>query len=108
MHLVPLPLALIQKRQFEQSPDVGAVAGQSDEQRHVIGVVLDALAVRVEIYRPRVAADHKRFGPDVLSDPHALGERVPTDLEFVASIDGFGARRRTRGRRRQRQRRRGF
>lgn len=106
MDLVALPLALIQKRQLKQSPDVSAFAGQRDEQRHVIGVVLDAFTVGVEVYGPRVPADVELLRPDVLTDPHALGERVAADLELVAAIDGLGARRRARGRRRRR--RRGF
>lgn len=102
MHFVPLFLALIQKRQFEQSPDVRALARQSYEKRHERSVILNALAIWVEIYCPCIATDNKGIGRDELADSHALGERVPIDFKLVAAINGLCARGRARDRWRQR------
>lgn len=90
MHLVSSFATLVQKRQLEQSPHIRALACQGYEERHVTRVVLDALAIRVEVYRPRIPTDHERVGGDVLANSHPLGERVASDLEFVGPIDGLG------------------
>lgn len=100
MDLVPPSVALVQERQLEQSPNVGAVAGERDEERDVGGVVLRALTVGIEVNRPLVAADHERIGSYVFSDPHALGEREPADPKLVGPIHRLGARRRCRRHRR--------
>lgn len=101
MDLVPSPIALVQESQLEQGPNVSALAGERDEERDVGGVVLGALAVRVEVDRPRVPAYRERVGRHVLTDPHAFRERVPADLELVGPIHRLVPRR--RGRRRWRQ-----
>lgn len=108
MYFVPLFLALIQKRQFEQSPDVRALARQSYEKRHERSVVLNALAIWVEIYCPCIATDNKGIGRDELANSHALGERVPIDLKLVAAINSLCARGRARDQWRQRRGRAGF
>lgn len=100
MDLVPSPIALVQESQLEQGPNVSALAGERDEERDVGGVVLEALAVWVEVDRPRVPAYHERVGRHVLTDPHAFRERVPADLELVGPIHRLVPRR--RGRRRWR------
>ena len=107
VNLVPPSLALVQQRQFEQGPNISALAGERDEQRDVRGVVLGALAVGVEVDRPLVATDDERVGGDVLPDAYALGQRETPDLELVEAIDGLGPRRRGReiGRRRRRRQR---
>lgn len=70
MHLMSILPALIQKRQFKQRPYVRALAGQRDEQRHVLRIILHALAVRVKINSPGVSAHHERVGSDVSPNPH--------------------------------------
>jgi len=107
MHLVPLLATLIQKGQLEKCPNVGAVAGQSDEERHIGGIVLHALPIWVEINRPIVPSNGKLLGGHVLANPDPLGERVPRDLELVRAPHGLrhrhgrrgGGRRRRGGRR---------
>jgi hypothetical protein len=106
MNLMPLLAALIQKRQLKKRPHVGPFARQSDEQRNVGRIVLQALSVRVEIDRPRVTSDVKSIGRHVLSDPHPFRERVPGDLELVGTVHRLRHRRRRRGRRSRTRRRR--
>lgn len=90
--LVVVPAALVQQRELEERPDVGALAGERDEERDVCGVVLGALAVRVEVDRPGVSPHGEGFGGDVPADPHALGQGVALDLELVRPIHGLGVR----------------
>lgn len=114
MHLVPLPPALIQERQLEQSPHVRTVAGERDEERDIGGIVLGALPVGVKVNRPRVPTHIERVGSDVLPNPEPLRQRIPVDLEMVRAVHGLGDRHRsggrrsgvTGGRRRRRRRRR--
>lgn len=106
VHLVPLLAALVEEGQFEECPDVGPFAGQRDEERNVGGIIFNALPIRVEINRPRVAADDEGIRGHILPDSHPLGERVPRDLELVRAIHGLGDGRRCRGGRRWRRGRR--
>lgn len=92
MDLVVVLAALVQQRELEERPDVGALASERDEERDVGGVVLGALAVRVEVDRPSESPHREGFGGDVLADPHALGQGVALDLELVRPIHGLGAR----------------
>lgn len=92
LHLVPPLPALIQKRQLEQSPNISPLAGQGYEQRHKGRIILDALAVGVEIDRPLVPANVELVGGDVLPDSHPFRERVAGDSELVGSIGRFGDR----------------
>lgn len=99
--------ALIQKRQFKQRPHVRALAGQRDEQRHVLRIILDALAVRVKINSPGETAHHECVGSDVSPNPHPFRERVAVDFELVGAIHGLRSGGGGGGDRRGR-RRRGF
>ena len=97
MHLVPLLPTLIQKGQLEKCPNVGAFAGQRDEERHVGRIVLHALPIRVEINRPIVPSDRKHVGGHVLPNPDPLRERVPRNLELVRPPHRLRHRHRRRG-----------
>ena len=88
MHLIPPLPTLIQKRQFEQSPNIGPFAGQSHEQRNIGSIILGAFAIGVEIYGPQVAPNHEGIGSYVLSDSDPLGESVAADFELVGAISG--------------------
>lgn len=87
---MPFLPTLIHERQLEQSPNVGPLARQGYEQRHIHRIILNALAVGIEIDRPLVAADAERIGGDVLPDPHPLRKRVAGDREVVRSVGRLG------------------
>nr|KYP71071.1 hypothetical protein KK1_010315 [Cajanus cajan] len=97
-----LPLAaLVEEREFEERPDVGAFAGQGDEDGDVSGIVLGVLAVGVEVDRPVVPSDAEQIARNVLPHSHPLRQRVPLDHEPVRAVHRLRHRLRTR---RQRQR----
>ncbi|KAL6992950.1 hypothetical protein U1Q18_011065, partial [Sarracenia purpurea var. burkii] len=83
--VIPLA-ALVDERQFEQCADVGALAGQCDEDGDVHGVVLGVLAVGVEVDGPLVATDGESVAGDVLPHSHAFGQRVTSDHELVRAV----------------------
>lgn len=84
--LVLLLPALVEQRQLEQRPHIGPLARQGDEQRHVRRRVVHALPVRVEVDRPLISTHRKGVRRDVLANPHALGQRITSDLELVRTI----------------------
>lgn len=98
VNLVLAPAALVQELELEEGADVGALAGEGDEDRDVGRVVLGVLPVGVEVNRPLVPADGEVLAGDVLAHAHALGERVPLDREPVGAVDGLGQRLRRRRR----------
>lgn len=73
MHLVPLIPTLIQKRQFEECSHIGSFARERDKQRDVGGIVLDALAVWIEIDGPRIPTHIENIGRHVLANPNPFG-----------------------------------
>lgn len=99
MHLMPPPPALIHEGQFEESSHIGSLARKRNKQRNVGCIVLDALAIRVKVDRPRIPSHIERIGGYVLSDPKPLRQRITRDLELVRTIYGLGERRRCGGRR---------
>lgn len=97
MNLVmPLP-ALVNERELEKRPDLGAFASQRDEDRHVSRVILGVLAVRVEEDPPLVASDGEVIARDVLPHAHPFRQSVPLYHELVRAVHRlrhrFGARR---------------
>lgn len=80
--------ALIEKSELKEGPDIGALAGQGDEDGDVGGGILGVFAVGVEVDGPIVASDGESVGGNVLSGAHALGERVAADGEVVCAIHG--------------------
>lgn len=100
MDLVLLLPALIQKRQLEKRPDVGPLARQRDEQRHVRGAVLQAFPVGVEVDGPVITAHRERVRRRVLADAHPLEQRKTGDPKVVGAVHRVGDGRRRRLRRR--------
>lgn len=95
--MLPLP-ALIQKRELEQRPHVRPFARQRDERRHVRHVVLDVLAVGVEVNRPVVPPDPERVARNVLPRAHPFGQGVALDREIVGAVHRLDYRSRARRR----------
>ncbi|GLT61306.1 hypothetical protein SLA2020_340250 [Shorea laevis] len=89
MDLVLAFAALVHERQFEQGSDIGALAGERDEDGHIGGIVLGVLAVGVEVDRPLVPSDREIVTRDVLPHPHALGQGVTLDNELVRAVLGL-------------------
>lgn len=86
MHFVfPFP-GLIQQCELEQSPDIGAVASERDEDGDVDGRILGVLAVGVKVNGPIVAGDAESIAGDILAGTHALGQGVTPDCETVGPI----------------------
>lgn len=94
--------ALVEERELEEGADVGAVAGEGDEDGDVGGVVLRVLAVGVEVDGPVVATDGEGVAGDVLAHPRALRQGVTLDQEPVRSVHRLRHRPRARRRRRHR------
>lgn len=99
MHLMPPSPTLIHEGQFEERSHIGSLARKRNKQRDVGSIVLDALAIRVKVDRPRIPSHIKRIGGYVLSNPKPLRQRIARDLELVRTIYGLGDRRRCGGRR---------
>lgn len=99
MNLVLLLTALIDKRELEERSDVGALAGERDEDRNVSGIVLRVLPVGVEVNRPLVTSDGENVARNVLPHSHALRQRVSLDHELVRAVHRL--RHRSRARRRE-------
>lgn len=96
MHLVvPVP-ALVQHRQLEQRPHVRAIARQRDENRHVHGVVLGVLTVRVKVNCPVVPAHGERVAHYVLPDAHPFRQRVPLYDEPMRPVNRLAGKYRAR------------
>lgn len=91
--VLPLP-ALVHQRELEERPDVGAVAGQGDEDGDVRRAVLRVLPVGVEVDGPVVAPDGEDVAGDELAGPHPLGQRVAADGERVGAVHRPADRRR--------------
>lgn len=89
--MIPLP-ALILQRDLEQSPDVHPLTLEDDEEGDVGGVVLDVLAVWVEVDRPEVAAGLEGVAGDVSPYPDPLREGEALDDKLVGAVDGSGDR----------------
>jgi hypothetical protein len=96
VHLVLTLAALVDQRELEERAHIGAVAGERDEERDVGGLVVGALPVGVEVYRPLEPADGEGLGGDELPHTGPLGERVAGDLEVVRPVHRLGDRRRRR------------
>ena len=63
-----IDVLLINKRQFEESSNIGALAGQCNENRDISGMILRILAVRIEVNRPLVSPDHESLAGNVFPD----------------------------------------
>lgn len=83
MNLMFALATLIHERQFEESSNIGALAGQCNENRDISGMILWILAVRVEVNRPLVASDREILAGNVFSNAHTFGQRVALDHELV-------------------------
>jgi len=95
-----LPLAaLVEERELEKRPDVGAFAGQGDEDGDVGGIVLGILAVGVEVDRPVVTSDGEHVARNVLPHSHPLRQRIALDHELVRPAHRLRQRLRIRRRR---------
>lgn len=80
---------LVEQGELEEGSDIGALAGEGDEDRHVKGVVFCILAIRVEVDRPLVTSHCEGVAGDIFARPHALGERVAADGKIVRAVDRF-------------------
>ena len=78
-----IDVVLINKRQFEESSNIGALAGQCNENRDISGMILRILAVRIEVNRPLVSPDHKSLTGNVFPDAHAFRQGVAFNHELV-------------------------
>ncbi|CAH2055181.1 unnamed protein product, partial [Thlaspi arvense] len=83
--VLPFP-ALIKQGELEESPNIGAVASQGNEDGDVGGAILRVLAVGIEIDSPLVTADGESVAGDVFPDPDSFRQRVPLDCEAVRSV----------------------
>lgn len=84
--------ALIDKREFKQRPDVGAVASQCDEDGNVGRIILNILPVGIEVNSPLIPSDGEIIAGNVLAGSHSLRQRVPLDHELVRAIDSVSHR----------------
>ena len=78
--------ALVNESQLEEGADIGAVAGEGDEDGDVSGVVFGVFTVRVEVNCPLVTSHREVLAGDVLPNTHSLRQRVPFDCEVVGPI----------------------
>lgn len=108
MNLMLSLATLINEGELEESPNIGALAGQSNKYGNIIGIIFGVFTVRVEINGPLISTDGEIIAGDVLADADALGEGIAFDGEMVGAVDGLGKgeRRRRRGERCRRRRRR--
>ena len=74
MNLMLAFATLIQQSELKQSPNIGALTGQRDENGDVNRAILYILPVGVEIDGPVVTADGEDVTADVLAGAHAFGE----------------------------------
>ena len=72
MNLVIIPTILVQKRELKERPDIGTLTRQRNEEWYIGGIILIALAIRVEVDGPSIAIDDEGIRSDELSDPHAF------------------------------------
>lgn len=79
-------VGLVEEGELKEGTDVGAVAGEGDEDGDIGGVVLGVLAVGVEVDGPVVAADGEGVAGDVLAHAHPLGKRVPSYRHAVRPV----------------------
>lgn len=79
-------VGLVEEGELEESPDVGAFAGEGDEDGDIGGVVLGILAVWVEVDGPVVASDREALAGDVLPDAHPFRKRVSSYRQAVRSV----------------------
>ncbi|KAF1889609.1 hypothetical protein Lal_00024936 [Lupinus albus] len=79
-----LPLTtLINKSELKQRSHISAVAGESDEDGDISGVILWILSIWIEVNRPMVPSDGEQIAGNVLSHSHSLRQRVTLDHELV-------------------------
>lgn len=90
---------LVEEGEVEEGSDVDAVGGEGDEDGDVAGVVLDVLAVGVEVDGPVVSSDGEDVAGEVAAGAHALGEGEAPDGELVGPLHGLGDVARPRWRR---------
>ncbi len=86
--VVPVP-TLVHHGQLEQSPHVGAVASERDENRDVHRIVLGVFTVGVKVNRPVVTAHRESVAHYVLTHTHPFGQRVALHGETVHSVHGL-------------------
>lgn len=93
--------ALVEKRELEKSTNVGAVAGEGDEDGDIRGIVFRVLAVGIEVDCPLITADREGLARYVLADAHPLRQRIPLYREPVRAVHrlGHGTRPRRRAQR---------
>lgn len=97
--MLPFP-TLIKQRKLEKSPNIGAIASQSNENGDISRIILRIFPVGIEIDCPLVTSDGESVAGDVFSDPDSFGQRVAFDCEAVRSV--YGLRHGERSRRRWR------
>lgn len=98
MNLMFALAALIHESQFEESSNIGTLAGECNKNGDISGMILGILSVGVEVNRPLVASDGEILAGNVFADAHAFGQGVTLDDELVGAIDGLGHGPRTGGR----------
>jgi len=91
--------ALVEERELEEGPDVGAFARQRDEDGDVGGIVLGILAIGVEVDRPVEPSHREHVARNVLPHSHPFRQGVSLDHELVRPVHRLRHRLRTRRRR---------
>lgn len=82
--------ALIDEGELKQGANVGALAGESDKDGDIRGIIFGILTVRIKVNGPLVTADGEILAGDVFTNSDAFGQGVTLDCESVRAIYGFG------------------
>lgn len=81
---------LVEEGELEERADVSAVGGEGDEDGDVVGVVIGALSVGVEVDGPVVPSDCEDVAGDEAAGTHALVEGEALDGERVRAPHRLG------------------